>query len=86
MKEKDSKVQGKIIIEEKAKKQLENNRKVESKKAKKQKSVGSILLIVLFVILAVFIFFGGKIRNEVKLNKELGNLFTKNYSSECYGL
>ena len=33
MKEKDSKVKGKIIIEEKAKKQLENNRKVESKKA-----------------------------------------------------
>ena len=77
MKEKDSKVQGKIIIEEKAKKQLENNIKVESKKEKKQKSVGRILLIVLFVILAVFIFFGGKIRNEVKLNKELGNLFTK---------
>ena len=44
MKEKDSKVQGKIIIEEKAKKQLENNRKVESKKAKKQKSVGSSYL------------------------------------------
>lgn len=79
---KDTKVEGKVTIGEKAQKQL-NPEKKENKKEGKSKTKFIILAVVLAVILLVIISlasFGGRIANKVKLDKEMYDLFSGNVS------
>ena len=90
---KEEKVNGKVIVEEKAKKQLEANKekfekqsknKENKKKEKVNKIILTILLVLIILVVAIGIIFGGRIINKAKLDRELENLANKNMETEDF--
>ena len=90
---KEEKVNGKVIVEEKAKKQLEANKekfekqsknKENKKKEKVNKIILTILLVLVILVVAIGIIFGGRIINKAKLDRELENLANKNMETEDF--
>ena len=93
-KKNEENIKGKIIIEEKAKKQIEKEQKMDKnkskedikkeKKTKVNKALLTILLLLLAIVIILGIVFGGKIINETKLKKEIKSLSERNIDTDDF--
>lgn len=70
--EKEEKVQGKVTIGDKAKNQMGNNKKGETKKV--NKGIIAIIAVVIVVVVAIVIMAGFRIANKAKLDKALNGI------------
>lgn len=71
---KEEKVQGKVTIGDKAKNQMGNNKKGETKKL--NKSIIAIIAVVIVVVVVIAIMAGSRITNKAKLDKALNGIIS----------
>ena len=81
----DKEPKDKVIIEKKAKKQLENEHKTtKNKKQKVNKVLLTILLVLAIIVIIVGIIYGGKILNKAKLDNEINELSSKSIENDDF--
>lgn len=81
----DKEPKDKVIIEKKAKKQLERESKtVENKKQKVNKVLLTIVLVLAIIVIIIGIVYGGKILNKAKLDNEINELSSKSIENDDF--
>ncbi len=87
MADKNQNNKGKVIIEDKAKKQMEKDNKKEKNvidNKKVNKVLLTILLLLAIVVIIIGILFGGRVINKAKLDNEINSLSSKSIENDDF--
>ena len=81
----DKEPKDKVIIEKKAKKQLENEHKAtKNNKQKVNKVLLTVVLVLAIIVIIIGIVYGGKILNKAKLDNEINELSSKSIENDDF--